>query len=127
MPHFAHKRIESDSGELDFASPSHSWNDSTGELYQASIEEISSSESSSSSTSRSSLSPDDSDKLPDADVDDVQPATVKKRRKRAARATDFRFETATERRSYFGKTENRRAIQFGREVRSFLVIIRAPL
>jgi hypothetical protein len=127
MPHFAHKRIESDSGELDFGSPSHSWNDSTGELYQASIGEISSSESSESSGSRFSQSPDNLDKLSYADVDDAQPAMVKKRRKRAARVTDFQFETAAERRSYFSKTEHRRAIQFGREVRSFPVTIHAPL
>lgn len=126
MPHFAHKRIESDSGELDFGSPSHAWNDFTGELYQASIEEISSSESSKSSASGFALSPDDPDKLLYADVDDVQPAMVKKRKKRAARAIDFQFETATERRSYFGKTEHRRAIQFGPEVSSFPVIIHPP-
>jgi hypothetical protein len=128
MPHFAHRRVESGSGEersLDL----HHWNDSTGELYQASIAQVSSSESSTSSvtstTKKSDLSPEDLDNLLYGNADDVQPAIVKKRRKRAARKTDFQFDTAAERRSYFGNAEHRQAIQFGPEVRGLLAIVHA--
>lgn len=134
MPHFAHRRIESDSGEersLDLGSQSHHhWNDFTGELYQASIKQVSSSESSTSSvpssiTKKSDLSPDSLDKLLYANADDFQPTIVKKPRKRAARRTDFEFDTAAERRSYFGSAEHRQAIQFGLEVRGLPPIVPA--
>ena len=74
--------------------------------------------------SKSGLSPDDLDKLLYANADDVQPAVVKKRRKRAARKTDFQFDTAAERRSYFGNAEHRKAIQFGPEVCGLSAIVR---
>ncbi|KAF8727684.1 hypothetical protein AX14_007120 [Amanita brunnescens Koide BX004] len=127
MPHFAHRRVESDSGgnrPLDLGSQSHHWNDFTGELYQASIKQVSSSDSSVSSISpviqKSDLSPDDVDSLLYANV---QPVIVKKRRKRAAPKTDFQFDTAAERRSYFGKAKHRQAIQFGPNVCGFLAIV----
>lgn len=125
MPHFAHRRVESGSGEersLDL----HHWNDSTGELYQASIGQVSSSASSTSSvpsiTKKSDLSPDDLDNLL---YGDDQPAMVEKHRKRAARETDLQFDTAAERRSYFGNAEHRQAIQFGPEVCGLPEIVHA--
>ncbi|KAF8627916.1 hypothetical protein AX15_004178 [Amanita polypyramis BW_CC] len=116
MPHFAHKRIESDGKEdysLDVLPQSHSWNDFTAELYRASVVEVSSSESSISSMDR--VPGDDLDKLPISNPDDIRPDKGKKRRKSTARKKELQFETATLRREYFNKAEHRQAIQFGPE------------
>ncbi|KAK2461313.1 hypothetical protein APHAL10511_006840 [Amanita phalloides] len=111
MPHFAHRQIEDDlNKEL---SIDLSWNDFTGELYRASIAQVNLSESSTlsapSTREKSGLSPD---KLMHAGGNETL-ATVKEHKKRAARAEDFQFESAAQRRNYFSKAEHRQAIQFG--------------
>ncbi|KAF8637866.1 hypothetical protein AX17_002492 [Amanita inopinata Kibby_2008] len=121
MPHFAHRRIDNvieDKEEhfLDTTSQSPSPDEYTGQLYLASNMCPSSSGSSSSVSLTGEIHPDllsgDSGFAVDSGFDAF---LEKKSRKKTLAADNMNFETASERRKYFAKAENRRMIRFGPE------------